>query len=122
MCWGPHHEIAIADLAAFKRDPVPTDLDLILDLGLITNNRKLSEECEGNGGIVDMGTVPLENVKTAPVQGYQPVAKALVRGHSLCVRTCDGKHYGKIEIVEWAPEEMKLVFKWQYQPDGTRGF
>ena len=103
-----------------KEGPVTTKTDLILDLphGLAANNSKLTKEFQGKGGILDLGKKPLSEIKRAPESGYKPALKPdeLLEGHSYCVLTADGKHYGKFHIKRIDEKRRLLEIVWQYQP------
>ncbi|MCP4116558.1 MAG: hypothetical protein GY737_14325 [Desulfobacteraceae bacterium] len=60
----------------------------------------------GSGGIHDMGAVQLEDVITAPglsngvgiEKFYNDQDTTVIKGHTYCVVTKDGRHYAKIQI------------------------
>lgn len=98
-------------------------IDLVLDLpnGLGANNAQASPRFSGKGGIVDLGARPLAEIHELPKTGYAPLLKpeAILKGHSYGVLMADGKHYGKLQVVNFEPEEGLLEFSWQYQPKPT---
>ena len=77
-------------------------------------------------GIIDMGDIPLADIKEAPESGYKETAKP-IEAHSYVIRS-HGK-YGKIRIedifntedYEWI-SVAEYEFDWVYQPDGMRSF
>lgn len=102
------------------------DFDLALDFphGLLANNKKASPLYNGSGGLRDMGAVALDDVKEAPADGYVPKLelKQLMVGHTYCVRTSDGKHYGKFHILKADMKKELIEFSWEYQPQQKNGF
>ncbi|MBN1236626.1 MAG: DNRLRE domain-containing protein [Methanotrichaceae archaeon] len=77
-------------------------------------------------GIIDMGNIPLVDIKEAPESGYQETAKP-IEAHSYVIRS-HGK-YGKIHIEDiFTPEDYEWIsvaeydFEWVYQPDGMSCF
>ena len=75
-------------------------------------------------GIIDMGNIPLADIKEAPESGYKETAKP-IEAHSYVIRS-HGK-YGKIRIEDiFTPEDYEWIsvaeyeFDWVYQPDGMR--
>jgi hypothetical protein len=103
-----------------------SDFDLMLDLprGLLANSRVLTSQMPGSGGIVAVGRGSLEAIREAPRTGYQPALRAeeIVLGHIYCVRTHDGKSFGKIQLLEFDRRSGHLTFKWVYQTNGSRRF
>lgn len=101
-------------------------IDLVLDLphGLGANNAQTSPTLSGKGGIIDLGERSLGSVARAPKAGYVPLLKpeAIVKGHTYCVVTADGAHYGKLHVVNFDPEEALLEFTWRFQPRRTNVF
>ena len=97
---------------------------------------------QGNGGIVDLGTVPFETVHGVPTTGYQPtesrpdphnpaIASWYSYGffshvlspkrHVWAVRTADGR-YAKMEIVSYycsGAQPGCVTFRYVYQGDGS---
>jgi hypothetical protein len=72
-------------------------------------------------GIIDMGNIPLDDIKEAPASGYVEMATPIM-GHSYVVRS-KGK-YGKFyidETYDWL-DPTEYGIEWVYQPDGTRSF
>ena len=107
------------------------NLDLFFEdsHGFGTNNNSLDSSLNGVGGIIDMGYKKLDEVLEAPVKGYKPYISRsnIFQGHTYCVRTADGKHYGKIHILEINKSQpgsqgKNIVFSWVYQPNKTRSF
>lgn len=77
-------------------------------------------------GIIDMGDIPLADIKEVPDSGYLETAKP-IEGHSYAIRS-HGK-YGKIRIEDiFTPKDYEWVsvteyeLEWVYQPSGTRSF
>ena len=62
----------------------------------------------GNGGIRDMGNIPLENLVNAPFKSIGPGASQYhreqpveaIEGHTYCIITDDGEHYAKIRVTD----------------------
>ena len=100
-------------------------IDLFFDMphGLGLNNKELDEQLVGLAGIVDMGKVSIDELSKAPKDGYKLclTSDEIKVGHSYCVKTANGKNYGKIEILEFERgrghlDDGFVRFKWQYQP------
>ncbi|MBN1322427.1 MAG: DNRLRE domain-containing protein [Methanotrichaceae archaeon] len=77
-------------------------------------------------GIIDMGDIPLADLKEVPEYGFQETAMP-IEGHSYFIRS-HGK-YGKIHIEDiFRPEDYEWIsvteyeIEWVYQPDGSRSF
>lgn len=102
------------------------DVDLLWSDGtvLAANNATSLTPFTGKGGIQDLGKRSLADVKEAPADGYSPYLDAdrVHVGHTYCVVTADGKHYGKIHITHYDQKTRELTFSWQYQPKATRNF
>jgi hypothetical protein len=103
-----------------------TTLDLVWfpPNGLIANNAKSYFPFSGKGGIIDLGKKALDEVKEAPKTGYalQLKPKQIKKGHTYCVLTADGEHYGKIHVLTYDRKKGELTFTWQYQPKPTNVF
>jgi hypothetical protein len=103
-----------------------SDFDLVWELpsGLGANNSATIAYGTGKGGIIDLGDKKMSEVKVAPKTGYLLFLKAdqIRQGHTYCVRTRDGKHYGKIHITRYDVKQKILIFTWEYQPKLTRRF
>jgi TPR repeat protein len=72
-------------------------------------------------GIIDMGDIPLDDIKKAPASGYVEMATP-IDGHSYVVRS-KGK-YGKFyldETYDWK-DPTEYGIRWVYQLNGTRAF
>jgi hypothetical protein len=74
----------------------------------------------GNAGVVEVPGTKLEDVASAPEEGYVTHWVPVKVGTLYCVRTRDGQHYAKIKIVTL--DKQSIRFDWQYQPDQTRQF
>ncbi len=115
-----------------KLDPKKMNMektDLLFDLpqGLGTNNKKLFKIFTGNAGIVDMGKQSIDKVLEAPEGEYLLAlgSKMIKEGHTYCVKTSDGEHYGKIEILKFenTGKDSFIKFLWKFQPKkNTRTF
>lgn len=72
-------------------------------------------------GLIDMGEKKMSEVKTAPNSYYSTVVSAR-EGHTYCVYTRDRNKYGKIYVKKIDYYGERIVFDWEYQPDGSREF
>jgi hypothetical protein len=71
-------------------------------------------------GIIDMGNIPLDDIKEAPASGYVEMATPIM-GHSYVVRS-KGK-YGKFYLEEtYEKDPTEYGIRWVYQLNGTRAF
>ena len=84
--------------------------------GLGMNNSELTEWFPGNAGIIDLGSVNLEIDIEIPEEGFNPFIdpEGLIPGHTFLIRTADGKHFGKIHIINFDMESELLEFTWIY--------
>lgn len=95
------------------------------DHGIITNTKEAGWELGvGAGGIVDMGVTKFSEVKQAPEVGYKKAIKVskILPGHTYCVRTSSGKHYGKFHILSQDKDAGTIEITWAFQSDGSRSF
>jgi hypothetical protein len=134
-CVLPDYNLKPCQLFSFKKGLIavtnepPRDLpnfDLVFDTsnGLSCNNRTIGKPgFVGNGGLCDMGSVPLSSVTNAPASGYVPSSKPtqIVDGHTCCVRASDGKTVRKIQVVRfheipYAKDKSTLEFEWDPTP------
>ena len=101
------------------------DIFFDADHGIATNSTIAGWELGvGNGGIVDMGRCGFDEVKEAPEDGYKKALKIseMLPGHTYCVRTANGREYGKFHIVSFDQDAMTLDFTWSFQAGGSRQF
>jgi hypothetical protein len=94
--------------------------------GLGMNNKQLEDDPDFTGSalICDMGLKPFDAVKEAPtdLSQYSMILELneIIENHIYCIVTEDGVHYGKIQVITFDGDEVKL--KWVYQPNGTNRF
>lgn len=101
------------------------DIFFDADHGIATNAKVAGWELGvGGGGIVDMGETKLDHILEAPEDGYKKVLEVskVLAGHTYCVRTSSGKHYGKFHIVSYDKDDATLEITWFFQFDGSRSF
>lgn len=112
-----------AELEAFARDAY--DIFFDSDHGIATNSEIGGWELGvGNGGIIDMGPVGLDEVKEAPANGYKQALdlSEIKQGHTYCVRTANGTEYGKFHILDFDQDDVTLEATWAFQAGGSRQF
>ncbi len=69
----------------------------------------------GDGGIRDMGVIPLENLANAPMKSIGSGASQyhneepvdVIEGHTYCIITKDGDHYAKIRVTAVSPSQIE---------------
>ena len=101
------------------------DWDLMLNLprGLASNNEELNIDFQ-QGGIIDLGDIPLTDIKEAPESGYISALTLdnMIVDHSYCVKRSNGQQYGKIRIIKYNPKTQYIKFMWCSASMNTRTF
>ena len=76
-------------------------------------------------GIIDMGAIPLDDIKEAPTSGYREVAKP-IKGHSYVMRMKSKGKYGKIHIINIFKTRNSSIttydFTWANLPSRVKSF
>jgi len=105
-----------------KVDPeaeiLPLKIDFIFDMpnGLGMNNSELDDWFPGEALVQDLGSIPIEEETDLIEDKFSAylIPDEIIIGHTYLMKLAETNRYGKIHIVDIAPDNNLLAFKWVY--------